>query len=95
MSKVLEVLQSLGNAPKPKEELIAELLERRRNIDEQLASLGYVLEVHAKRSREPAHRYCKYCDMEGHDGRAHRTQGKGKRKFTTDELAAFGLTSAT
>ena len=91
MSKVFEVLQSLGTPEKPKEELIAELLERRRNIDEQLARLGYVLEAHAKRSREPARKYCKICCVEGHDGRAHRSQGKEKRKFTAEEQAEHGL----
>jgi len=91
LSKVLETLKALDTNAKPKEELIAELLERRRNIDEQLLRLGYVLEVHAKRSREPARKYCKYCEVEGHDGRAHRFQGKVKHKFTAEEQAEHGL----
>ena len=91
MSKVLEVLKSLDAVAKPKEEQIEELLERRRNIDEQLMRLGYVLEAHAKRSRDSAHKYCKYCDVEGHDGRAHRSQGKEKHKFTAEEMSEHGL----
>lgn len=35
--------------------------------------------------------HCPFCDMDGHDGRAHRGQGDAKRKFTTSELYARGL----
>ena len=35
--------------------------------------------------------HCPFCDMDGHDGRAHRGQGDDKRKFTTSELYARGL----
>lgn len=91
MSKVLEVLKSIDTSAKPKEALIEELLERRRNIDEQLLRLGYVLQEHAKSSRAPARKYCKYCDTEGHDARAHRSQGSDKRKFTPEEQAKHGF----
>jgi hypothetical protein len=79
-------------------EAISELLAERGRIDSQLRSIGYELRQSdsdespsdkAPRKRSSRKR-CPYCDMSGHDGRAHRAQGNEKRKFTASELYARG-----
>ena len=42
-----------------------------------------------KRSKPAAERYCPICEVSGHDGRAHKSQGAKKKPFTADELAAI------
>jgi hypothetical protein len=34
---------------------------------------------------------CPICEVRGHDGRAHRSQGKNKKPFTKEELQEKGL----
>lgn len=34
---------------------------------------------------------CPICEVPGHDGRAHRSQGKNKKPFTKEELREKGL----
>ena len=37
---------------------------------------------------------CPICQVPGHDGRAHRSQGKNKKPFTKEELRERGLAAA-
>jgi len=37
---------------------------------------------------------CPICQVPGHDGRAHRSQGKNKKPFTKEELRERGLATA-
>ncbi len=74
------------------------LLQQRGEIDNTLASLGYVAgegrrggQRRMVRSKSPEERMCPICEVSGHDARAHKSQGKRKRKFTADELAAMHL----
>ncbi|SRR5258708_4312787 len=43
------------------------------------------------RNTDPSKKYCSYCEISGHDGRAHRSQGDRKKKFTASELKEMGL----
>jgi hypothetical protein len=43
------------------------------------------------RNTDPSKKHCNVCDMAGHDGRAHRSQGKNKKKFTAAELKELDL----
>jgi hypothetical protein len=43
------------------------------------------------RNTDPNKKYCKICDMKGHDGRAHRNQDDKKKKFTAAELKDLEL----
>jgi hypothetical protein len=38
------------------------------------------------RNTDPSKRHCSICEVDGHDARAHRGQGKNKKKFTPAEL---------
>ncbi|MEX2284863.1 MAG: hypothetical protein WEE89_20415 [Gemmatimonadota bacterium] len=85
---------------------IRELLEERKRIDSELRMLGHAgrellsenvsarheQDGQGRRARRAGKKpHCPYCDIDGHDGRAHRGQADGKRKFTTAELYARGL----
>ena len=39
-----------------------------------------------KKSKPAAERYCPICEVSGHDGRAHKSQGAKKKPFTQEEL---------
>ena len=43
------------------------------------------------RNTDPSKRHCPICDVDGHDGRAHRGQGKTKKKFTAAEVKELDL----
>ena len=86
-------------------EAIQELLQARQQVDRDLRLLGFGAPNHLDRSivdgpvEEPKRRtrqqrakaHCPFCNIDGHDGRAHRGQGDNKRKFTTAELHARGF----
>ena len=69
---------------------------------DQLNSLGFDYRVVAgapvntPRVSRPAARvasatpHCSICDVDGHDARSHKSQGRAKRLFTAHELAALG-----
>ena len=42
-----------------------------------------------KKVKSAADRFCPICEVSGHDGRAHKSQGAKKKPFTADELAAM------
>ena len=84
---------------------IQELLQPRQQVDSELRLLGYgapnaldpmvgerPVEEPKRRTRQQlAKPHCPFCNIDGHDGRAHRGQGDNKRKFTTAELHARGF----
>lgn len=87
-----------------KHDAIQLLLADRKIIDEQLKSLGHFDDVpfgttattpkaqklatkRPGKSRDQ--RFCKVCKVYGHDARAHKSQGKKKKPFTAEEMAAL------
>lgn len=77
-----------------REKAIEALLEERKAIDKKLRDLGHgtgAKRIRRRRQAPAITRFCNICQMEGHDGRAHRSQGKKKRKFTAEELQKLGL----
>lgn len=99
--KLQEELASL------KEEAIEELLNQKKDLDFQLSQLGYREQpryvpptskpgVGKPIGSKPAEqKYCPICKVNGHDGRAHRSQGADKRPFTDEERNALGLAAPT
>lgn len=81
VDKVMKALEDLDSL---KQQAINELLDERKNIDEQLAKLGHGVKQAAstKRMRDP-NKLCPVCGEKGHDARRHRgeqkTKGKKKR----------------
>jgi hypothetical protein len=77
-----------------------DLLDKAAAAIEELNSLGFSygliegksqVKKTGKRNTDPSKKHCPICDMDGHDGRAHRGQGKTKKKFTAAELKELGL----
>ena len=87
-----------------KHDAIQLLLADRKIIDEQLKSLGHFDDVpfgttattpkaQKAATKRPGksrdQRFCKLCKVDGHDARAHKSQGKKKKPFTAEEMAAL------
>jgi hypothetical protein len=99
--KLQEELTSL------KEEAIGEILARKKDLDLQLSQLGYREQPRYAPPSKPSgagkplgskpaeQKYCPICKVNGHDGRAHRSQGANKRPFTEEERNALGLAAPT
>jgi hypothetical protein len=65
-----------------------------KDAEQKLGELGYAGTTRKKagtRNTDPSKKHCNICDTVGHDGRAHRSQGKSKKKFTAAELKELGL----
>jgi hypothetical protein len=103
---VKRLLSATEKALKAKEEMeslfqaaINEQLGIIKDAEKRLAELGYDAKLKVKtgpsgtgtRRSRLAKKYCSVCDVNGHDGRAHRGQGKTKKKFTNAELKEKGI----
>lgn len=77
-----------------RQQAVEELLEKRREIDDQLGALGHQPKTAGKPSRRRAAstkgKFCEICNIAGHDKRNHRNQDPVK-KFTVEELSEKGL----
>src|SRR5882762_10242682 len=66
-----------------------------KDAEQKLGELGYSSASSKKkassRNTDPSKRHCPICDMDGHDGRAHRNQGDKKKKFSAAELKELGM----
>jgi hypothetical protein len=97
LSTIDKALKAIADAETLKQTAIKELLTIIKEAEKRLAELGYnvtTTKVRTKkktRNTDPAMKHCPICKMKGHDGRAHRGQGKTKKKFTAAELKALGL----
>jgi hypothetical protein len=99
----MSVLDQIKKLDEQREKLLAdakeEALTKAKAAIADLNSLGFGYKLvqgdggRAKTTRNtnPANKHCNICDMDGHDGRAHRSQGKNKKKFTAAELKELGL----
>jgi hypothetical protein len=83
-----------------RQQAVTELLQKRDLIDQQLRSFGWQPKSTQGEARTAAKPYptkapgdkmCPFCKISGHDGRAHRSQGAQKEKFTRDELIKLGF----
>lgn len=104
VEKVLKQQKELDLA---KKEAIKELLRQRKEIESQLAELGY--EVMPTSVGKPARRkttgkkqtrqlaadtvckVCKFTTAPPHDSRKHRSQGEKQKPFNEEELKELGL----
>ncbi|MCA1585551.1 MAG: hypothetical protein LC791_12560 [Acidobacteria bacterium] len=101
MPTALEKIQRLQEQMEEvKGQALEELREKRReaqaqvaDIDRQIAELGGSRTgSKAKGTRRSSSELtCPICDIKGHDGRAHRGQGKNKKAFTEKELKERSL----
>lgn len=102
--KKVSVLDQLKKLDEQREKLLSdakeEALTKAKAAIAELNELGFAYKltqgdgaVRAKgtRNTDPAKKHCPICDMNGHDGRAHRAQGDKKKKFTAAELKELGL----
>lgn len=97
IDKALKLRQELESVTQA---AIDELLLQRKDIDTQLRALGHAFPEDRKGARKTgirrikdANEPCKVCGFvtePPHDGRAHRSQGTNKKKFTEKELAELG-----
>ena len=97
-TKAQQALEALAKIETLKVEAIQELLAERQKIDDQLAQLGHTGGKGTTRKRggasKPAgERYCNICEAQGHDARAHRGQGKNKKKFSAAEMKELGASA--
>jgi DNA repair exonuclease SbcCD ATPase subunit len=95
MATALEKIQKLQEQiEEAKVQALEELREKRReaqaalaDIDRQIAELGGAARARVRASRKSgAGAVCPICEVAGHDGRAHRSQGRNKKPFTEEEL---------
>jgi hypothetical protein len=93
LEKALEAIQeaekikkaAIDDLLKQKDEIAKQAKLKQDEIDKHLKLLGY---IDTKKTPTAAkQKHCSICDIDGHDARAHRFQGKDKKKFTPDELA--------
>ena len=100
MSKVQEALKAMQTLESLKTAAIEELLEQRKEIDNQLAQLGYnespksAPKGKASRVKDPNKPcpICKFVTEPAHDGRAHKNKQKKPAPFTDEELTKHGFT---
>jgi len=104
MATALEKIQKLQEQiEEAKTEALEELRAKRReiqalltDIDSQISELGGGSSRQGKSKgtrKSSSEATCKICGITGHDARAHRSQGKNKRKFSAEELREKGYTS--
>jgi len=100
--KKMTVREQIAKLDEQRANLIAQVeSDTRKKLDEALAdynSLGhnFSLSENGKRKKgtrntDPTKKFCNICEVNGHDGRAHRSQGKKKQKFTAAEIKELGL----
>lgn len=100
-TKRVNVLEQIKKLDEQRASLLAnakkEALDKAQAAIAELNSLGfsYTLQESVKgkkatRNTDPAKKHCPICDMDGHDGRVHRSQDP-KKKFTAKELQEKGL----
>lgn len=105
LSAIERALKMQEELEQIKQEAIDDLLTQRSTIEDQLKSLGWVnpqsrIETASsyngarrgpKPGGNPADRFCKICQLKGHDARQHRSQRPNVRAFTQEELAGLNL----
>lgn len=100
----MSVLDQLKKLDEQRAQLLAgakdEALKKAEAAIADLTALGFAYSLTeggstkkktGTRNTDPAKKHCDICDMNGHDGRAHRSQGDKKKKFTAAELKELGL----
>lgn len=99
----VNVLEQLKKLDEQRTALLAgakkEALDKANSAIAELATLGFhytLAETGGRtnkksRNTDPTKKHCEICNLDGHDGRAHRGQGKKKEKFTAAELKELGL----
>jgi hypothetical protein len=100
----MSVLEQIKKLDEQRAKLLSdaktEALAKAEAAIEELNSLGFSYSLTAgtgtkkktgTRNTDPAKKHCDICDINGHDGRAHRSQGDKKKKFTAAELKELGL----
>src|SRR5437762_2288613 len=97
MSTTEKALKAVAEAESLRQSAIKELLGVIKDAEKTLTKLGYTATPvkatagKTTRNTDPFKKSCPICKTTGHDGRAHRGQGKNKRKFTPAELKDLGL----
>ncbi len=101
MSKVQEALKAMETIEKLKADAIAELLEQRGKIDEQLSQLGHTEGKRSSGKKTQRHldpdkpcTVCNFATVPNHDARKHRAQGDDKKPFTAKQLEELGMKKA-
>ena len=101
VSIIDEISELQAQLDSKKEAAIQEILAQRQKLDTLLEKLGYETQVvpfggsPKRRSRQVTaksdeQKYCKICEVSGHDARKHKGQTV-KKKFTQEEIAKLGL----
>ena len=82
-----ETLSALEEAKKLRERLdalkgqaVSELLEKRKQIDLELAEWGYQEKASTKKGKSASDKVCQVCGAVGHDSRFHRKELIAKKK---------------
>jgi hypothetical protein len=102
--KPMNIIEQLKKLDEQRAALLAnaktEALEKAKTAIAELNSLGFYYTLRegaatkrktVTRNTDPSKKHCPVCDIDGHDARAHRGQGKNKKKFTGVELKGLGL----
>lgn len=99
----MSVLDQIKKLDEQREKLLAdakeEALTKAKAAIADLNSLGFGYKLvqgdgsrgKATRNTDPSKKHCSVCETSGHDLRAHRSQGKNKKKFTAAEIKELGL----
>ncbi len=75
-----------------RDELLAEL--RELGFSSSGSGSGRKASAAGGKRKSSSDAVCPICQVPGHDGRAHRSQGKNKKPFTKEELRERGLAAA-
>ena len=102
MTTALEKIQKLQEQiEEAKTAALEELRGQRKEVQSQLAEIDRQISALSGQSaggtkakgtrKSSSEAVCPICEIPGHDGRAHRSQGKHKKPFTKEELREKGL----